>query len=497
MKKIIITSILSIITLLSFAQSNTYFHDRIDTTIFVIADTVGHGANNYFATNNDPNFNIAKYQNGLLINVFIKHGNSGTSTFQLHTRTGTLPKKTIENVGGLNLLTGDLKDSSIVTLTYYNNRWRCDVNGHANANNWLLLGNSGTTANTNFVGTTDAQDVVFKRNSSEAMRISTSSKNIGIGTSTPTVTLTVNKSGVGDVVHIDSANTNKSSFDNRGRLTIGRSSPGDALIECEMMDDTSNLGEYMFAFKRYNEPTNSQWRMRGDGYFEAFNYHNTFYNNVGIGVINPDNARLYVKGATSTSPLYAIAIENSTPTILFSQRNDGLTTINPIAQNFLVTGLTETTSITFNAGSASNETAINGNFNFTGRDLHSLGGDFTQLYNNNAVFNVYTDDPFAINWGASIAMGGRYDATHVTNFGAIQFAKANNTSGNQLGYMIFGTNSGANMAEAGRFTSTQDFVITTGGIYMKNSISNTNYWKGVLVNGVLTWTDTGSTTIPQ
>lgn len=36
---------------------------------------------------------------------------------------------------------------------------------------WSLLGNSGTTAGTNFVGTTDAQDVVFKRNSAEALRI--------------------------------------------------------------------------------------------------------------------------------------------------------------------------------------------------------------------------------------------------------------------------------------------------------------------------------------
>lgn len=39
---------------------------------------------------------------------------------------------------------------------------------------WLLAGNAGTTAGTDFIGTTDAQDVVFKRNSSEKLRLGAS-----------------------------------------------------------------------------------------------------------------------------------------------------------------------------------------------------------------------------------------------------------------------------------------------------------------------------------
>ena len=38
---------------------------------------------------------------------------------------------------------------------------------------WSLLGNAGTTAGTNFIGTTDAQDVVVKTNGVENMRITT------------------------------------------------------------------------------------------------------------------------------------------------------------------------------------------------------------------------------------------------------------------------------------------------------------------------------------
>lgn len=47
---------------------------------------------------------------------------------------------------------------------------------------WLLLGNLGTTAGTNFLGTTDAQSLVFKTNSVEAMRIDQPTSRLFIGT---------------------------------------------------------------------------------------------------------------------------------------------------------------------------------------------------------------------------------------------------------------------------------------------------------------------------
>ncbi|MBC7411188.1 MAG: hypothetical protein H7331_01875 [Bacteroidia bacterium] len=49
---------------------------------------------------------------------------------------------------------------------------------------WTLLGNSGTTAGTHFLGTTDPQDLVFKTNALERVRV-TSTGNVGIGTATP------------------------------------------------------------------------------------------------------------------------------------------------------------------------------------------------------------------------------------------------------------------------------------------------------------------------
>jgi len=53
---------------------------------------------------------------------------------------------------------------------------------------WALTGNSGTTAGTNFIGTTDAQDFAIFTDNTEKMRV-LSDGTIGIGTSSPTGTL--------------------------------------------------------------------------------------------------------------------------------------------------------------------------------------------------------------------------------------------------------------------------------------------------------------------
>jgi trimeric autotransporter adhesin len=88
--------------------------------------------------------------------------------------------------------------------------WRslCAANG---GEAWSTLGNVGTNANTNFIGTTDAQDLVFKTAGTEGMRILSSNRYVGIGTATPVQPLDiVVNTPTADNIHLTSYGTNPS-----------------------------------------------------------------------------------------------------------------------------------------------------------------------------------------------------------------------------------------------------------------------------------------------
>lgn len=63
---------------------------------------------------------------------------------------------------------------------------------------WNILGNTGTVAGTNFLGTTDANALVFKTNNTEWIRI-LSTGNVGVGTATPGAKLELVGDGVANL----------------------------------------------------------------------------------------------------------------------------------------------------------------------------------------------------------------------------------------------------------------------------------------------------------
>ena len=102
------------------------------------------------------------------------NGTSGTTNVRLTSlasTTGTAFSLANDGIVVADAATGDLKRYPASTVV--------------GSLGWTILGNTGTTAGTNFLGTTDAQDLVFKTNGAENMRILQNGR-IGVGTSTPT-----------------------------------------------------------------------------------------------------------------------------------------------------------------------------------------------------------------------------------------------------------------------------------------------------------------------
>ena len=130
------------------------------------------------------------------------------------------------------------------------------VPGSQNA--WGLNGNSGTNASTNFIGTTDAQDVIFRTNNLERVRLS-SNGNLGIGTTLSPVPITFN-GGAGD------------------RISFFYTSPTSLYgfgIQNQLLQMYSNSLASDIAFGYGSSSSfNENFRIKGNG-------------NVGVGTISP------------------------------------------------------------------------------------------------------------------------------------------------------------------------------------------------------------------
>ncbi len=87
-----------------------------------------------------------------------------------------------------NTAAAGIAPNNVIPGYYYYNGTAWVILTTGTFNDWKLAGNAGTTAGTDFIGTTDGQDVVFKRNNSEIARIT--QDGIGIGSTSPTVGVT-------------------------------------------------------------------------------------------------------------------------------------------------------------------------------------------------------------------------------------------------------------------------------------------------------------------
>lgn len=110
---------------------------------------------------------------GLSVTGFGQNVGIGTSTpsQKLHVSDATLPNSATIRVSGLSTTTtlaAGTGPFSVVIVDANGVMYRGGTAGAGNNNAWMILGNAGTTAATNFIGTTDAQSFVVKTNGSAA-----------------------------------------------------------------------------------------------------------------------------------------------------------------------------------------------------------------------------------------------------------------------------------------------------------------------------------------
>jgi hypothetical protein len=116
-----------------------------------------------------------------------------------------LPRVSLTDVNSSSPLASGLLTGTIVYNTnasatggsgagiYYwdGSKWNFLTNTTTSLNYWSLTGNSGLSASTNFIGTTDAVDFVVKTNNTTRMRIKSTTGYIGINTTSPSERLHV------------------------------------------------------------------------------------------------------------------------------------------------------------------------------------------------------------------------------------------------------------------------------------------------------------------
>src|SRR6266542_57910 len=134
----------------------------------------------------------------------------------------------------------------------------CAATIYANAQSWSLIGNSGTNPTTNFIGTKDAQALVFKTNNLERMRIAGNGF-VGIGTTTPKALLNIPSKGsvtlsTTDNFLLGSVTSNNLAFDynkiqarNNGAANTLQLNPKGGAVALGNVSGTTNPGLYVGA----------------------------------------------------------------------------------------------------------------------------------------------------------------------------------------------------------------------------------------------------------
>lgn len=167
------------------------------------------------------------------------------------------------------------------------------------ANTWSTAGNSGTTAGTNFLGTTDVKDLIFKTNNTQAMIINTN-QSVGIGSSPVFQTAVNNRelllvdAGVTSSTNVISAKGNINSYIqmNIQNNSNGTSASTDLVATADNGSETANYTDVGINSSTYN---GNYFGMANDGYLY------TSGQNLVIGTANAGKAVKILTGGSDSA----------------------------------------------------------------------------------------------------------------------------------------------------------------------------------------------------
>ena len=156
----------------------------------------------------------------------------------------------------------------------------------ASTSEWSLTGNAGTDPTINFIGTTDANDLVIKTNSTETARMTTAG-NFGIGTNAPASRLHIKGGQI-----IESGTLYMNSPDNVEKILLTDWGDNGSKINTSWNFSV----DFMAGSNGWDTDGNHRFftSVVGAGFTERMRIHSN--GNVGIGSTAPTQAKLVVNG---------------------------------------------------------------------------------------------------------------------------------------------------------------------------------------------------------